>query len=234
MFQDKVVVITGAAHGIGKCAREMFEAEGAKVSIIDIVENDSYVGDISKKEVLEDYAKHVIQTYGHVDVLVNNALPSMKGIHSCSYEEFMNALQVGIAAPFYLSQLLIPYMPKGSSIINISSTRSQMSEAETESYSAAKGGIYALTHSMAMSLRGQVRVNAIAPGWIDTHGNTYEGSDASQHPVNRVGVPEDIANMILYLASDKASFITGQELIIDGGMSKQMIYHGDGGWIYEE
>lgn len=232
-FQDKVVIVTGGAHGIGACTKEMFETHGAHVCVIDIVENDGYQGDVSRKEVLEDFVKTVIEKYGKVDVLVNNALPMMKGIEECSYEEFMHALQVGVAAPFYLSKLCAPYMPIGSSIINITSTRDHMSQAQTESYSAAKGGIYALTHAMAVSFAGKIRVNAVAPGWIETRGRTYEGADNNQHTVKRVGVPQDIANMVLYLASEKASFITGQEFVIDGGMTKQMIYHDDYGWKYE-
>ena len=105
-----------------------------------------------------------------------------------------------------------------------------MSQPQTESYTAAKGGIAALTHALAVSLAGRVRVNSISPGWIDTAFTRHEGPDASQHPAGRVGHPLDIANMVLYLASDKAGFITGENICIDGGMTKQMIYHGENGW----
>ena len=168
MFQDKVVVITGGAAGIGKCIAEEFQKNGAKVCIIDKAEGDHYVGDISRKDVLEAFAEEVIQKHGHVDILVNNALPIMRGIDACSYEEFQYALAVGVTAPFYLSKLLAPHMPVGSSIINISSSRDRMSQPQTESYTAAKGGIAALTHGLAISLSGKVRVNSISPGWIDT------------------------------------------------------------------
>jgi len=233
MFTDKIVVITGGAAGIGKCIAEEFRKAGAKVCIIDKTPGDHYVGDISDKTVLEAFALDVIKQHGHVDILVNNALPIMRGIDSCSYEEFQYALAVGVTAPFYLSKLLAPHMPKGSSIINISSSRDRMSQPQTESYTAAKGGIAALTHAMAVSLAGQVRVNSISPGWIDTAYTVYEGPDAYQQPAGRVGNPMDIANVVLFLCSDKAGFITGENICIDGGQTKLMIYHGDHGWTLE-
>ncbi|NCC42541.1 MAG: SDR family oxidoreductase, partial [Clostridia bacterium] len=112
----------------------------------------------------------------------------------------------------------------------ISSSRDRMSQAQTESYTAAKGGIAALTHALAVSFSGRVRVNSISPGWIDTDFAEYEGPDAYQQPAGRVGNPMDIANMVMFLCSDKAGFITGENICIDGGMTKQMIYHGDEGW----
>ena len=230
MFQDKVVVITGGAAGIGKCIAEEFQKNGATVCVIDKAQGDHYVGDISQKEVLEAFAKEIIEKHGHVDILVNNALPIMRGIEACSYEEFQYALAVGVTAPFYLSKLLAPHMREGSSIINISSSRDRMSPPQTESYTAAKGGIAALTHALAISLSGKVRVNSISPGWIDTDYTVYEGPDAYQQPAGRVGNPLDIANMVLFLCSDKAGFITGENICIDGGQTKLMIYHGDHGW----
>ena len=234
VFKDKVAVITGAARGIGKCIKNEFEKSGAKVCVIDLMENDYYTGDISKKEDLNEFADKVIREFGHVDYLINNAAPLMKGISECSYEDFEYALKVGVTAPFYLSKLFMPYFSKDAAIINISSSRDRMSQAETESYTAAKGGISALTHALAVSLAGKVRVNSISPGWIDTDYNVYEGADAQQHPAGRVGNPLDIANMVLYLCSEKAGFITGQDICIDGGMTKQMIYHADYGWNFKE
>ena len=233
MFQNNVVVITGGAAGIGKCIAEEFNKAGATVCVIDKAEGDHYVGDISDKAVLEAFTDDVIAKYGHVDVLINNALPIMRGIESCTYEEFQYALAVGVTAPFYLSKLFAPHMPKGSSIINISSSRDRMSQPQTESYTAAKGGIAALTHALAVSLAGKVRVNSISPGWIDTAYTVYEGPDAYQQPAGRVGNPLDIAHMVLFLCSDKAGFITGENICIDGGQTKLMIYHADHGWTLE-
>lgn len=234
-FQNKIVVITGGAQGIGKATKEAFEKEGALVEVIDIRKTDenNFVGDVSKKADLEKFADYVLQKHGHVDVLVNNALPIMRGIDSCSYEEFEYAMAVGVTAPFYLSKLFFSHFNDGASIINISSSRDRMSQPLTESYSAAKGGIAALTHALAVSLSGRVRVNSISPGWIETGDTIYEGADATQQPVGRVGNSMDIANMILYLCSEKAGFITGENICIDGGMTKQMIYHGEHGWTYE-
>ena len=234
MFQNKVVVITGGAGGIGKCIAEEFKAQGAQICVIDRAEGDHYVGDLSRQSVLEDFAKTVIDRYARVDVLVNNAPPDFIGIDNCTYGDFQRALAVGVTAPFYLSKLFAPYFSQGASIINISSSRDRMSQPQSESYTAAKGGIAALTHALAVSFAGKVRVNSISPGWIDNAYTVYEGPDAIQQPAGRVGNPLDIANMVLFLASDKAGFITGEDICIDGGMTKQMIYHGDNGWRLEE
>lgn len=231
-FENKVVVITGGARGIGKTTKEAFEAEGAIVEVIDMAEGGHYVGDISKKEVLEAFASYVVNKHGHVDYLINNAIPVMRGIDECSYEEFEYAMAVGVTAPFYLAKLFKDYFAKGACIINISSSRDRMSQPQTESYTAAKGGIASLTHALAVSLAGKVRVNSISPGWIETGDEVYEGPDAVQQPVGRVGNTKDIANMILFLCSEKAGFITGENICIDGGMTKQMIYHGEYGWNY--
>ncbi len=233
-FENKVVVITGGANGIGKCVAEEFCKAGARVRIIDLLENDDFVGDIGNEAVLCAFAEKVVAEHGRVDVLVNNAPPVMKGLEECSYEDFTYALQVGVTAPFYLCKLFAPYFAKGAAVINISSSRDRMSQPNTESYTAAKGGIAALTHALAVTLSGKVRVNSISPGWIDTNFTTYQGADATQQPAGRVGNPLDIAHMILFLASDKAGFITGENICIDGGMTKQMIYHGDHGWSYHE
>lgn len=233
MFKDKVIVITGGAGGIGKCIAEEFTKNGAHVCVIDCAEGGHYVGDIADKATLEDFAGQVIDRYGHVDVLVNNAPPLFRGIDKCTYEEFQTALAVGVTAPFYLAKLFAPYFAPGASIINISSSRDRMSQPQSESYTAAKGGISALTHALAVSLAGKVRVNSISPGWIDNQYTVYEGPDALQQPAGRVGNPLDIANMVLFLASSKAGFITGENICIDGGQTKLMIYHGDHGWTLQ-
>ena len=233
-FKDKVVVVTGGAQGIGRCIADEFQKAGAHVCVIDKQQGDHFVGDIASKQVLEQFAQEVINEYGRVDYLINNALPLMKGIDECSYKDFQYTLSVGVTAPFYLCKLFSPFFAQGAAIVNISSSRDRMSQPQTESYAAAKGGIAALTHALAVSLAGRVRVNSVSPGWIDTAFTVYEGPDASQHPAGRVGNPMDIADMVMYLCSDKAGFITGENICIDGGMTRQMIYHGDHGWKLEK
>ncbi len=232
-FTNKVAVVTGGANGIGKCIVEHFRREGAYVCVFDIAPNDYFVGDLAKKEDMERFVEKVIGDYGHVDYIINNALPVMRGIDECTYEDFCYAQCVGVVAPFYLTKLFKEHLAPGASIINISSSRDRMSQPQTESYTAAKGGIAALTHSLAVSLAGRARVNSISPGWIDTTGASFEGADNTQHPAGRVGKPEDIANMVLFLCCDKAGFITGENICIDGGMTRQMIYHNDCGWEYK-
>lgn len=234
MFTDKVVVVTGGAQGIGKCIAEQFRQAGATVHIIDKTPGEYFVGDIADKTVLEAFAAQVLKESGHVDILVNNALPIMCGIDKCTYEQFSYAMAVGVTAPFYLAKLFAPHFAPGGSIINISSSRDRMSQPQTESYTAAKGGIAALTHALAVSLGPKVRVNSVSPGWIDTAYTVYEGPDAVQQPAGRVGNPMDIANTVLFLCSEKAGFITGENICIDGGQTKLMIYHGDHGWKLEE
>jgi NAD(P)-dependent dehydrogenase (short-subunit alcohol dehydrogenase family) len=234
IFNNKVAVVTGGAHGIGKAIAEKFIALGAKVAIIDINDNPYFVGDLADKKVLEKFAAKVINDFGKVDFLINNAPPAMLGINDCTYEQFEKALAVGVTAPFYLAKLFKDHFAEGASIINISSSRDRQSQPNTESYTAAKGGIVALTHALAISLSGRVRVNSISPGWINTTETDYKGEDATQHPVGRVGKPSDIAEAVMFLCSDKAGFITGENICIDGGMTKQMIYHGDFGWSFKE
>ena len=232
MFEGKVAVITGGAHGIGKAIADAFVREGAAVHIIDKQPGNWFVGDVSDKETLERFAGSVTNKSGHIDYLINNALPIMKGIDECSWEDFSYALAVGVTAPFYLTKLLMPYFTPDAAVINIASSRDRMSQPQTESYTAAKGGIAALTHAMAISLAGKARVNSISPGWIDTTGSEISGADALQQPAGRVGKPEDIAEMALFLCSEKAGFITGENICVDGGMTRLMIYHGDHGWTY--
>ena len=163
-FENKVVVLTGGVKGIGRCIKETFEKQGAHVCIIDVLDNDYFVGSIGNKEDLICFTNKVIKDYGHVDYIINNAKPIFKGIDSCSYEEFNEALQVGVTGPFMLVKLLKDYLNEDACVINISSTRDRMSQPQSESYSAAKGGLSALTHALAVSLSKKARVNSISPG----------------------------------------------------------------------
>ncbi len=240
-FSNKTVVITGGARGIGKCIVQEFKKAGAKVAIIDLEERpidcdcDFYFsGDLASEVTLLSFVNLVIQTFSGIDYLINNACLSKKGILSnCNYEDFNYVLRVGVTAPYQLTKLFLPYFNKDASIVNISSTRAFMSQEDTESYSAAKGGITALTHALAVSLSGRVRVNSISPGWIDTSKESWSKEDLEQHPVKRVGKPVDIAKMVIFLCSEDSGFITGENITIDGGMTKNMIYHNDLGWTFK-
>lgn len=232
MQKQKVAVVTGGARGIGKAICDAFAERGVTVCTIDLLDNDYFVGDIADEETLRRFAAKVISDYGAIDYLINNACLSRGGLSNCSYDDFNYVLRVGITAPFFLTQLFQEHFNPQASIVNISSTRQLMSQADTESYSAAKGGISALTHAMAITLAGKARVNSISPGWIDTTGTAFEGPDAGQHPVGRVGVPADIVHAVLFLCSPESGFITGQDITVDGGMTKLMVYHNDFGWRY--
>ncbi|MCL2335410.1 MAG: SDR family oxidoreductase [Endomicrobia bacterium] len=252
-FKNKVCVITGGANGIGRCTAEEFLAEGAKVAVIDTDKKAGEAlarkygggclfvcGDITKERVLIDFSNKIIKKYGDVDFLINNAcFFGKRGLLSnCGFDDFNYILMLGATAPYMLAKLFKDNFNKGASIVNIASTRAFMSQPDTESYSAAKGAIVSLTHALSVSLSGKVRVNSISPGWIDVgayHGDgkylpKYSKSDKKQHPAGRVGRPEDIAKTILFLCGDEAGFITGENITVDGGMTKLMVYHNDYGW----
>jgi NAD(P)-dependent dehydrogenase (short-subunit alcohol dehydrogenase family) len=232
MSEPKVAVVTGGARGIGKAICDAFVTQGVSVCTIDLLDNNYFVGDIADEKVLRAFSSKVITEYGAVDYLINNACVSMRGLNTCSYDDFNYVLRVGITAPFLLTQLFMDHFKAQASIVNISSTRYLMSQADTESYTAAKGGLTALTHAMAITLSGKARVNAISPGWIDTTDTQFEASDTNQHPVGRVGKPSDIVHVVMFLCDQASSFITGQNITVDGGMTKLMVYHNDDGWTY--
>lgn len=232
-FVGKIAVVTGGVRGIGKTICEEFRKAGAVVCILDQEENEYFTGDLAEESVLRAFSGKVIRDYGRVDFLINNAMLTRGGLPDCSYEDFNYVLRVGVAAPYMLTRLFQEHFGENGSVVNISSSRDRMSQPGTESYTAAKGGIHALTHAMAVSLAGRVRVNSISPGWIDTDFKEYQGPDALQQPAGRVGNPLDIANMVLFLCSPRAGFINGENICIDGGMTRQMIYHGDFGWKLE-
>jgi NAD(P)-dependent dehydrogenase (short-subunit alcohol dehydrogenase family) len=250
-YTGKVVLITGGANGIGRCIVETFIKAGAYAAFADTDEAAGhrlaaqlgsnamfFSGDIAEEQTLTVLADAVIRRFGHVDYLVNNACLTRRGLLSgCGWDDFNYVLRVGISAPYMLTKLLLPHFAENAAIVNISSSRAGMSQPNTESYTAAKGGISALTHAMAVSLAGRIRVNSISPGWIDTSAyhdgaepTVFSPQDIKQHPAGRVGMPKDIAKAVLYLCSSDAGFIDGENIVVDGGMTRQMIYHADHGW----
>ncbi|MDK2809528.1 MAG: hypothetical protein PWR27_237 [Petroclostridium sp.] len=252
-FKEKVVIVTGGAQGIGMAITRSFAREGAKVVIADIdqeagKENELYMRenggeciyvqvDVASEESVKNMVQEAVSHYGGVNILINNAgIGGNKSIYERSMEEWDRILGINLRGPFMCTKYCAPYIKKngGGAIINIASTRALMSEPNTEPYSASKGGILALTHSLAVSLGpDKIRVNAISPGWIDVTGWKKQSKreqvqlterDHLQHPVGRVGNPEDIAAACLFLCSEEAGFITGTNLVIDGGMTIKMIY----------
>ena len=241
-FKNKICVITGATNGIGFQMANDFAHAGAIVYNLDIEEPKKspraeirYIRcDLKDNVQIQKAIDQIIDEVGKIDFLINNACFSNKGLISkCASDDFNDVLKVGVTAPYLLTLGFMNHFNEEGCIINIASTRGFMSQSDTESYSASKGAILALTHAMSISLAGKVRVNSISPGWINTSENTFDKQDHSQQPVKRIGVPRDISNMAMFMCSLEASFITGENIIVDGGMTKQMIYHGEESWKFE-
>lgn len=238
-MHSKIICLTGGNRGIGEAIAKQFIEEGAIVYSIDKEPYQGslpihfFVGDVSKRLDRELFVKHILTHQNHIDAIVNNAMESSHGILSdLDLDQFERILSIGITAPYHLAALCKDHMSEGSSIVNILSSRAFQSQKNTEAYSSAKGGLNALTHALANSLGPRIRVNAIAPGWIQTGQAELSPEDHAQHLTGHVGTVEDIAEMVCFLTSSKAKFITGETIMIDGGMSKRMIYHDDEGWLY--
>lgn len=251
-FEDSVVVVTGGAQGIGYAISKAYLDEGAYVCILDIdkealkeleeIDFKDYGNrvmyiecDLAKEEDIKRSCREIIERFDKVDILINNAgIGSTKSIFERDTSEWDRVIDINLRAPYLMTKYLAQHMKEGGSIINIASTRAFMSEPNTEPYSASKGGLVALTHSLAISLSPyKIRVNCISPGWIETSNYKKRSKrmepqlreiDHLQHPAGRVGVPEDIAYACLFLTSKKAGFITGANLTVDGGMTIKMIY----------
>mgnify|MGYP001092154653 CR=1 FL=1 len=252
-FEDKVVVVTGGGQGIGRVVCQTFAKEGAKVVIAEVDEEagreceeliTSTGGkalfiktDVADEDSVKNLFLQTVKNYSKVSILINNAGIMPEGnIFTRSIDEWNRVIAINLTGPYICSRYAAELMRDGNGgvIINISSTRALMSECDTEPYSASKGGLLALTHSLAISLgKYDIRVNSICPGWIEVSQHKKSSlrkmpdlteRDHKQHPVGRVGKAEDIASACLFLASEEASFITGANIIIDGGMTVKMIY----------
>lgn len=248
--QVKVAVVTGGAQGIGKAVAVAFRDKGYTVVIADtdleagVETAEEYGGsggllflpaDVSREQDVAELFRLTGERFGRVDVLVNNAgISAGKPLELLTLEEWNRVIGVNLSGPFLCARSAAPFL-RGSNgcIVNIASTRAMMSEADTEAYSASKGGIVALTHALSVSLGPRVRVNCISPGWIETSDwqkrsrrqvPELSAEDHLQHPAGRVGTPQDIAAIALFLASPEASFITGANFVVDGGMTRKMIY----------
>ncbi len=249
----KVAAITGGAQGIGRAIAMLLAKEGYHISIADVHKEAGFevirkirkeqghamfmTADVANEDQVRKWLQLTIEDMGGLDLLINNAGIGISGsMLDLSLEDFDRVINVNLRGTFVCSKYAARWMKHQGhgSIINIASTRALMSEANTEAYSASKGGILSLTHAMAVSLgSSQIRVNAISPGWIETRDWQYSSDyvypehadkDRLQHLVGRVGTPEDIAQACLFLSNDKSGFITGQNIVIDGGMTVKMIY----------
>ncbi len=234
----KVVVVTGGAQGIGRATalclqKKNYQIVSADVETFEYPETHFVKTDVSSESDVQRLVQETLKKYGRIDALVNNVgIGINKPIAELTLEEWNRVLAVNLTSIFLCTKYAEAELRRAKgAVINIASTRALMSEANTEAYSASKGGVVALTHALAASLAPDVRVNCVSPGWIETgtwqkeaREIVHSDADKRQHPVGRVGEPNDVAAMVAYLLSQESGFITGQNFVIDGGMTKKMIY----------
>jgi NAD(P)-dependent dehydrogenase (short-subunit alcohol dehydrogenase family) len=248
-MNNKVIIVTGGAQGIGRKIALRFLNESWKSVIWEI---DSEAGeelarelnysdflnihcDVSREADVKKALELTLERFGRIDILVNNAaIMCNKPISSISLAEWQKVIDVNLTGPFLCSKYCEPELKRNKgSIINICSTRAFQSECDTEAYSASKGGVFALTHALAISMGPEVKVNSISPGWIDKSNEQknvaakqeiFSEEDHLQHPAGRIGKTDDIARLVWFLAQPDNSFITAQDFVIDGGMTRKMVY----------
>jgi NAD(P)-dependent dehydrogenase (short-subunit alcohol dehydrogenase family) len=245
LYSNKIVIVTGAGKGIGKSIAQAYAAEGAKLALLDRDAKDldqtekqirdsgaevfSQIVDLTQPDAIIKAFDQIKKIFGTIDILINNAgLGRSKSPYELDIEDWDYVLNTNLRGTFICSREAAKVMREngGGSIVNMASTRALMSEPDTEAYAASKGGILALTHAMAISLgKDKIVVNAISPGWIETGDySALKSSDHQQHPSGRVGQPEDISRACLFLTNPENNFITGTNFVIDGGMTRKMIY----------
>lgn len=230
---QRVAIVTGAANGIGQGIARYLANGGWQVVAADRetvrkAENLSPMKiDVTREADLRQLVTETRERFGRIDAIVSNAgISDFKSLATSTLEDWNRILATNLTPAFLLAREAEQDLRKSKgALILISSTRAHMSEPDTHGYSATKGGLVALTHSLAISLGPDVRVNCISPGWINVSGEKLSKKDHAQHPAGRVGTPEDIAAAVSFLLSDQSGFITGAELIVDGGMTRKMIYH---------
>jgi len=234
----KTAIVTGGGHGIGKGIVKKLLHEQCRVIVLDVnskylselkneyEQADTLLCDVGNPNEVQEAIIQIESLYGKIDYLVNDAgISVFESIENLSVETWNRILSVNLSSIFYLIKYGKHLFSEQSAIVNIASSRALMSEPDGEAYGASKGGIVALTHALAVSLGPKTRVNCVSPGWIEVnHYDSLSEADHIQHPVGKVGKEENVAETVWFLLSDKAAFITGQNIVVDGGMTKKMIY----------
>ena len=240
MTDTRAALVTGAARGIGHAVAARLVADGWAVVLND---TDAAAGeaaardlgderaafwasDVGDEAAVEDLVAFAVERFGRLDAVVSNAgVMVRKPVTELTLDEWRHVIDTNLTGTFLLAKHAAPHLRAArGSIVAVASTRALMSEPDTEAYAASKGGLVALTHALAVSLGPEVRANCVSPGWIDTKGEALRPLDHAQHPAGRVGTPQDVAELVAYLVGERSGFVTGANLVVDGGMTRKMIY----------